>query len=204
MKILLIGDVHGHTRRYKHLLKKLNPERSIQLGDFGFREEHEWFKRHIDIERHKILFGNHDYIPDRYGPHSLGDYASLYGGQLFAVRGADSIDRPYRTPGVSWWEEEEVAEDLWGEIIGAMDATQPMVVISHDCPQMIREEFYNIKGVSRTSQGLQDCFDAWQPLLWVFGHHHRHIDEWVDGTRFRCLPELGYTSITLGDEVESE
>jgi hypothetical protein len=42
-----------------------------------------------------------------------------------------------------------------------------------------------------TANLLQAMFEAHQPSVWFFGHHHVRLNEVHDGTRFQCLPELG-------------
>lgn len=197
MQILLIGDVHGKIGRYKQLLHKHDPAYSIQLGDFGFKKEHDWHCKYINDPRHKILFGNHDYAPYVNKPHSLGDFGSIFSGHIFTIRGADSIDRARRIEGRDWWPEEEIGFAEWDRVIEEYAKIKPRIVLSHDCPQLIREQFFGIHDASRTSQGLQACFDIHRPDLWVFGHHHRSVSDDVFGTTFRCLAELEIMEIDV-------
>lgn len=194
--ILIIGDVHGKVEEYSHLIE--GREESIQLGDFGFKKEHDWFIANVAGRGlHRILFGNHDYIPNLFEDYSLGNYSCLLSGQVFAIRGADSIDKRSRIVGRDWWPEEEIDLRIWDAIIGSYRHWRPRVVLSHDCPQSVREQLFGIVQSSRTSQGLQACLDIHRPELWVFGHHHRSLSETIDGTTFRCLAELETMEIEL-------
>jgi len=112
-KITFIGDIHGNFKRYNQLVYK--SEASIQIGDFGFAED--WFKLihgRINHDEHKVLPGNHenyDYLNDTIILHNLGDYGNInfHGLDFFFVRGALSIDKDWRIPGISWWEDEELS-----------------------------------------------------------------------------------------------
>lgn len=185
--MVIIGDVHGKLTYYKNIIDKC--DRSIQLGDFGFKREHDWHIKNIDGTKHKLLFGNHDYYPYLYKIHSLGDYA-IVDDYIMCIRGAHSIDKWHRLEGRDWFREEELEYAKWFEIIDKIKEVKPAVIISHDCPQIIREMQFNIYDKSRTSDGLQACFIEHQPELWLFGHHHMTIDVRVKGTRFICLNEL--------------
>jgi predicted phosphodiesterase len=185
----IIGDVHGHLQQFERLVE--DTQHFIQLGDFGFREEHEWFLQKKYSEG-KILFGNHDYYPYVSCTHSLGDYTAVLceGTRYLTIRGAYSPDNTLRTEGVDWFREEELSYATFMDILCIVQDISPDIILSHDCPQRIREQFFGIHDPSRTSQGLQAVFEAFQPSLWVFGHHHQSRNEVVNGTRFICLREL--------------
>lgn len=186
--MLLIGDVHGHLDRFQE--KLIGVPQSIQLGDFGFRHQHEWHLAHYDPTQHRVLFGNHDYYPGLHWAHSLGNHTYLPEYRLFAVRGADSIDRDRRTQGLNWWPQEELTYAQGLEALDAYEAAKPEIVLSHDCPQSVALKWYGINQPSRTRQLLQVMLEAHQPRLWVFGHHHRSQQQVRNGVQFRCLAEL--------------
>ena len=59
--LLIIGDVHGKVNEYWKILQKWDKRHcSIQVGDFGFKKQHEWHLKNIDFSQHQINFGNHD------------------------------------------------------------------------------------------------------------------------------------------------
>ncbi len=192
MKILVIGDVHGRIDEYYKILQKHKPEYSICVGDFGFKKEHEWFIKNIDYTKHKINFGNHDDTTFLNENYSRGNYTYYHGydNELMTVRGADSIDKQYRIDGISWWQNEELSYQEMNEAVGTYIKNKPSVMITHDCPQSIRDKIFNIKDASLTSHGLQVMLDSHKPDLWIFGHHHKSIDIIVDNVRFKCLNEL--------------
>ena len=189
MKILLIGDVHAQTRKFNLLLAKHEPEYSIQLGDFGLREQHNWFLQSLDVTRHKIIFGNHDYIPYLSKPHSLGDWSFPFEGMM-TIRGADSIDRRFRMTGVNWWVNEEMPFVRLKACIAAYKAACPEIVVSHECPHIVRRKVFGIHDISRTALGMQECLEAHRPKFWYFGHHHSSVRRVIDGTTFIGLNEM--------------
>lgn len=188
-KILIIGDVHGKLIEYENIIKSTELS-SIQVGDFGFGEHHRWHLSNIDSEKHKINFGNHDNYDFLGGKHSLGDYSFQFKNKLMTIRGADSIDKNWRTEGVSWWRNEEIDYYLLQGIIDIYYERKPEVIISHDCPQSIREKLFGISDCSRTSAALQTMFELHQPKLWVFGHYHKSVSTIENHTVFQCLKEL--------------
>lgn len=188
--LLLVGDIHAKTGPFYSLLKKHKFPPSIQLGDFGFSTAHNWHRKHLNPERNKVLWGNHDDPRFLTHPHSLGDYGFEPTRSLFWVRGADSIDRADRTQGIDWWPQEELTYNALRSAIDLYEDSKPQIVISHDCPQRVRAEFFGIREASRTSTALDAMLDLHQPDLWVFGHHHRSMNQMVGNTRFVCLKEL--------------
>lgn len=188
--MLVIGDVHGKINEFWQLHHKLKPEKSIQLGDFGFKRQHDWFLENMDCQNHKINFGNHDYYPYLNREHSLGDWS--YENGIFTIRGAYSTDRrhdPVRE-NFDWFANEEISYANGYKVIDAFVKHKPEIVVTHDCPQSIAIRFFQIHQPSLTRQLLQACVEMHQPLLWIFGHHHKHKDTVVVPTRFICLGEL--------------
>ena len=199
-RVLLIGDVHAKIGRFARTISAHAPEYSIQLGDFGMRYEHLWFMDHMDVERHKVIFGNHDYMPFLDKPHSLGDWSFPFPG-VMTIRGASSIDRRFRSTGLNWWPNEEISYQKMQACVEAYREAKPRLVISHDCPDAIRRKSFGIHDTSRTSDGLQDCFEEHQPDLWFFGHHHASLRRTLHGTEFVCLDELETCTVTIGPET---
>lgn len=186
--LTLIGDVHGKVNEYWKLVTHQVKGKSVQVGDFGFKEAHEWHRLNIDARQHKVLFGNHDYYPMLYAAHSLWDH-KLEGDVLF-VRGAHSVDRDERVEGVDWWPEEELSYLHCDRLLRSLLGEDVRVVVSHDCPQSVLRPLFGISGKSRTGQLLDAILEQHRPELWVFGHHHKSKNEVLDGVRFRCLAEL--------------
>lgn len=188
--MLIIGDVHGKVDQYWKLLQKHKPEWSMQIGDFGFKKPHDWFLENIDFMHHKIIFGNHDYMPYLHYPHSMQDVGYNWNEDHMTIRGAYSIDKAVRTEDVDWFADEEMTYDRWKKAITFYENNLPAAVISHECPQSVREQLFHISDKSITTNAMQQCFEIHQPELWIFGHYHQHKNEVINGTRFICLAEL--------------
>lgn len=203
MKILFIGDVHGAIQEYLDLLQKahLKHDESFQVGDLGYKTVYEKWALKSPESAH-VLRGNHDY-PFQHPRVFLKDFSKEYHGtRLFGIPGARSIDRNLLTPGITYFEDEQLS---YAEMLNAVDNyTQyaPHIMISHDCPTEIRSDYFNVHPNGRTLNGdsnktitdaaLQQCFETHQPDIWLFGHHHKKLDVVVNGTRFICLPPLEY------------
>ena len=188
----VIGDVHGKINTYWKLIQNQNS--SIQLGDFGFKKQHDWHLENIDSNKHKVLFGNHDYYPYLQKQHSLGDFN--YSDGIFCVRGAYSIDKHHRVEGRDWFVNEELSYMEFQTIIDEYEKVKPDVVISHDCPISI---YVGVLGIhdskSITPKALDMMFETHKPKMWIFGHHHRDLKVNIKGTDFICLDELSYIDI---------
>lgn len=195
MEILLIGDIHGKVNLYKNIIKNNKFDYSIQIGDYGFETEHKFAKQLFD-NKNFVLFGNHDYYPNLYENYSLGDFGNFQN-SIFYVRGANSIDRRFRTEGFDWFPNEELEYSKSYELLDLYEKTKPKIVISYDCPQIVRQTCFNIFDKSTTSNLLQVMFEIHKPDLWIFGHHHRSINVVIDGVNFICLTELEHKTITI-------
>lgn len=194
-RMLVIGDVHGKTDEYHQILKNNPHTPSVQLGDFGFEKQHQWFLDNVDCRQHRVLFGNHDYYPLLKESHSLGDFGAV--GRYFWIRGASSIDRDMRTIGIDWFPEEEMSINQLQECVSAYLAMKPKIVLSHDCPHSVCARMFEIEQISRTRSAMDEMLEKHAPQMWIFGHHHVSKGETINGTRFVCLQELDY--IYVGD-----
>lgn len=188
---IYIGDLHGKMNKYLEIVRNKNEEETICVGDvgIGFVE----FPL-LDPIKNKFIHGNHDnYQLCKQIPSFLGRYGVYK--DVFFVSGAWSIDKEWRTPGVSWWADEELSYEEMEKAIKLYVEVKPKIVVSHDCPHIVKNQvlvqvgsdFFN---KTLTDQGLQVMFEAWQPELWVFGHFHTSYDAFHNGCRFKCLNEL--------------
>jgi Icc-related predicted phosphoesterase len=78
----------------------------------------------------------------------------------------------------------------WTECIKAYEEAKPEIVISHDCPRIVRAEMWDIHNKTVTSEGLQACLEVHQPDMWFFGHHHYSKTDVIENVLFQCLEEL--------------
>jgi hypothetical protein len=185
-----IGDTHGDLDYYKYIVEK--SKNTYHVGDFGFRKEWIWLemflenlkkKRPNDI--HLINMGNHDDTSFVNSQFSCGNHS--YKNGIFTIRGANSIDKNIRAAGINWWDNEELN---YIQALAAYDLyikEEPRIVVTHDCPQSICNDFFSINEKSMTRTTLEQCYLQHQPDIWIFGHHHKDIDITIGKTRFVCL-----------------
>ena len=194
-KLALIGDVHGKLEQYLDITKKC--PKTIQLGDFGFSKQHLWHIANVNPDNHKICFGNHDDTTFLDSKHSLGNFSYIKDYDIFSIRGAFTIDGYRRTLGISIFDNEQLSYVQMLDCISLYESIKPKIVISHDAPQFIRSDVFDIYESSSTSKFLEQLFEIHRPEMWIFGHHHKRIDVNVLGTRFICLEELGIFELDI-------
>jgi predicted phosphodiesterase len=190
---------------------------TIQVGDLSLDYQYMGI---VDAVRHRVVAGNHDNY-DNLTPHFLGDFGfhsfPLKNGEFkfFFIRGAFSIDREWRILGRSYWDNEELDWGKGYQVIETFKREKPEIVFSHDCPRELIPMVATYPGkflASRTHEMLQQCFEAHQPRLWVFGHHHRNWRQKVGNTLFFCLDghmpqhghEMGYIDFDENGQLLTE
>ena len=187
--VRLIGDVHGNYQKYLKLIEDV--EFSIQLGDFGF----DYSCLDGISDNHKIVAGNHDNYDRMDDSHFLGDYGTYeieeQNFSCFFIRGGFSVDKAFRTEGISWWKNEELTYQEMEKCVDLYSQAKPKIVISHECPseigQMICDGSYS---PSKTSQLLNVLWNIHSPKIWVFAHWHKDWECFCRDTQFYCLDEL--------------
>lgn len=181
-----VGDVHGHFDE----LPLIGP--TIQVGDLGigFISEQEDERELRWRDDFWFIRGNHDNpaLCQKH-PRYLGDWGRHE--CMFWVGGAWSIDKNFRVEGVSWWREEELSAAQGEQALADYLETKPRVMVTHDGPRCLFEyngpmEIWRFRP-SSTANLLQAMFEAHQPEVWLFGHHHQSEDFHQGGSHFRCL-----------------
>lgn len=194
--LTIIGDVHGKFDEYLRLTEKY--EYTVQLGDMGFNYERIW---NLKKENHVWFPGNHDhhYLLNDVRPESyLGRYGvhKMDGMEFFYIGGAFSIDWRMRTPGVDFFNSEELSQWEWDDCLRLYEESKPHWVITHDCPVFMYPHLGIEEEIRQTTPNmLAKLYDIHQPQLWFYGHHHKthklKMDESnINSTYFRCLSEL--------------
>jgi len=214
--IKIIGDVHGKTGDYKRLVRDMpEGQRSIQIGDMGVGFA--GWRIHQMSQDHKWFRGNHD-CPEKCRAHEnyLGDYGFLSEDNLFWLAGAFSIDRQWRTPGVTWWHDEELSYVELQAAISLYESHKPKFAISHEAPAKAAKfmllsldgAYFSAKlgcSMSRTAEALQAMLDIHQPDEWVFGHYHVNKTFYLPNckTKFTCVAELSTYELETGNEKDN-
>lgn len=201
--IRFIGDLHGNLDVYNRLTKDV--EFSVQLGDFGFSEWNNVGYLGLDLEKHKIIPGNHDnYDICQNSPHCLMDFGStkLNDREIFFVRGGISIDRTYRHGEYlsggkkTYWTQEELN---FGEMLDCLkewSTTCPDILAAHVPPSFLLDKLHTKgHGVMRrfgfhdgfqenTSILISKMIEIQKPKICFFGHHHIHYVDEIDGVLY--------------------
>ena len=157
-----------------------------------------------------FIDGNHDNIPllrtypeeERFGgpvgvlrPSVIhlkkrGHVYTIGGKKIWCFGGALSIDKDLRTPGSSWWPEEEAD---YSEIDYAQKTLETCgnvdFALTHDAPMSLLREMYADQPLikSRTAQFLDVACNLINTDTWYFAHHHRDERYLHRGKYFRAL-----------------
>jgi predicted phosphodiesterase len=210
VKTRVIGDCHGLKNELYSILDSVQSDITevIQVGDLGigFGQSDYW---HEDLDQKltsvngSFIRGNHD------NPSTCKEFKSwipdgtIQNDWMF-IGGAWSIDYQLRTPGISWWDNEELSSYELETIISVYELINPRVMITHDIPSSVSNSLFFREGrpyagrkiyKTRTAEALEAMFRIHKPDLWLFGHWHFDVDETIDKTRFVCLNELSYVDV---------
>ena len=195
--VRFIGDVHGKFDRYHNIIK--DAPCSIQVGDMGVGFPGLGSPKTAGTD-HYFIRGNHDNPATcKVMRQWILDGSIMRG--VYCLGGASSIDRAYRTEGVTWWPDEELSYNELQIRINDYAILKPDVVCTHECPESIANEIITrfcmpkIDCGSRTRPALERMFSAHKPRLWIFGHWHVSARFERDGTIFQCLNELEYVDV---------
>jgi calcineurin-like phosphoesterase family protein len=181
-RVAFAGDWHAnilYARRAIRHAAQLGADLIVHLGDFGY----EFLPAYLDGVTSALrqagielwfVDGNHEKFPVLSGfpiqpdgrrrvtdlvYHLPRGFRWQWGGVSFlALGGAYSIDRAWRSPGVSWWPEEEMTD---GDISAAMAGGAVDVLVAHDCPTGV------------PIPGLDDGAGMWPPMDLIRAVHHR-------------------------------
>ena len=192
-----IGDIHGDFDAYLNIIE--TADASVQCGDFGIG-----FGEVAPLVgmNHRFIRGNHD-NPDMCKTMSNWIPDGTIEGHVMYCGGAWSIDQEWRTPGVSWWYNEELNDEEFFKVACDYLQALPKIMVTHDLPQGINDIIMPLGRkqylVNRTNHWLREMFDKHKPTLWIVGHHHpeKGIVERVDGTTFIVLPINGWIDIQI-------
>lgn len=175
---------------------------SVQVGDMGIFDKRDMDKI-PENPNHKFFRGNHDNPAlCRSHPNYLSDYGYDSKDGIFWMAGGYSIDWTWRTIGIDFWDDEELAYGQLMQVINMYADVKPKIMLSHECPTAIKAEALSNPGKrniqSRTEIALHEMWKIHQPELWVFGHHHRRVEQKIDKTHFVGLGEIKYGHLKDG------
>ena len=109
-----------------------------------------------------------------------GQVFTIAGQRFFTMGGADSVDKAYRRPFVSWWPQELPSMAEYDEALRNLDAAGMQVdyVLTHDCGAQYYPRLCTGKGIHAIN-GFFDRLEFEEKLQfshWYFGHHHKDVE----------------------------
>lgn len=212
MKIVFLGDTHGHFNSIEYAIKRQDADMFIHVGDvgIGFGNTCPGFSKPIFF-----IDGNHDnhiqlqkavkdskleiapnlfYIP-------RASSLNVNGITINCIGGANSIDKHYRVEGKSWWREEIPNHK---EMMDFAKLPKADIVVTHTAPIGVLERF-NFRNIDPVSTDLESILSTMhnKPKYWVFGHIHEYFEKEYKGIQFICVPCTHDThDYSLGYSIE--
>jgi hypothetical protein len=116
-----------------------------------------------------------------------GEVYTICGKKIFAMGGAASHDKEWRTEGVSWWPEEMPSEKEYENAINNLAASDWQVdyIVSHCCSDSVQSkisDYYERNELTKFFEEVVKSRCAFEK--WFFGHYH--IDGNIDEKYF-CM-----------------
>lgn len=221
-KLVIYGDLHGKFNLLPHLRRKHSEADEIIIaGDMGVgfpgpSTDHllKYGNQITATPKVRFIRGNHD-SPEACTKFVEGGVTWIPDGTLeegiLFLGGGWSIDGPtglpefrnYRTPGVNWWEDEELTEAQWERIFNSLEGRYEEVhtVVSHDGPSGV---IHRILGAHKpifntTTSNTLELLRGRLPSvkMWVFGHYHLNRTFEIGDTMFRCLADDGSSKVEI-------
>lgn len=197
--LVIIGDVHGKWPMLNNVCNKYSNKTVLGLGDVGIGFPGSQPKL---PENFRFFRGNHDNpVVCREHPQYTVEYG-LWNG-VYILAGADSIDKKWRTPGVSWWPDEQLSPEVMQLALENYKNTKPDILICHEAPFRIHnlqktasctydrnnEAWGEPKGNS-TAFLLDKMIGYHMPKMLIHGHWHNPLIYKQWGCVFISLGEL--------------
>lgn len=189
MGLIVYGDNHAEWGTFNNNTRYKDDE-FIILGDVGLG-----FNGYKDPptlpDNIKFFRGNHD-SPEvcKSYPNCLGDYGIIKD-KIGFFAGGYSLDYMNRTPGLSWWYDEELSMVEMENAYTLFEEAQPEIMLSHEAPAFIVKGMYpNSYIPTRTSQFLESiAINIKSIKYWYFGHYHRSYYKEFMGIQYYGIDE---------------
>lgn len=222
--MFFLGDTHGQARFMKQFLES-NEKYCIQVGDFGFvfkYNDYKWnhflnrFAKHYPEKMIFTVLGNHENFDsiekmprvERFGAKcrkirenifavERGEILQLEGKNILCIGGADSIDKDWREPGVSWWPQETISDKDVEHAIenGLSDKYDSIdIIASHAMPAFFMAKTFSSFYECKSDHSLEKIYydlvmNGCEIPLWIGGHIHLHTSLKYHSTLFVSLDE---------------
>ncbi len=199
-----IDHAHLNNDRIKKACNGVYPDYAIVLGDFGFiwsndpeNASEQYWLNWLDKKPFKVLFidGNHECFPrlnalptvnmfnsevgqvsDNIFHLRRGHIYTIENNTFFCMGGALSIDKQYRTPNITWWQEEIPSYAEYKLGIENLKKVENKVdyVLTHTCPISIMRTCFDDEDKYKDS--TCDMLESYKEIVtfkkWFFGHMH--------------------------------
>lgn len=110
-----------------------------------------------------------------------GEYYTIDGMTVWCMGGAESIDKIYRTEGVTWWREEipSMKETWHGFDTLEEHGNKVDIILTHTLPQMLMPIYFrDISPINDpTGVYLNEIYRRVEFKQWFCGHMHRDVDK---------------------------
>lgn len=180
----------------------------IICGDFGMvwdnSEEDMWWRKWLDKKPYTTLFidGNHENFDllEKFNEvnfcggkaHRIsesiyhlmrGEMFTLQGKKFFAMGGAESHDKEYRTEGESWWRQELPSKEEYSHALDTLKRNDFRTdhVLTHCAPSCYQSRIAEKIGLpyeypaNELTDFLEDLLHLTAPEKWFCGHYHTDL-----------------------------
>lgn len=211
MRTLITGDVHNEFDILNQLINKQKPDSLFCCGDFGYWPKFAESGKALPFSKIKLQSaewirwcdGNHEDFwslkerkSDEIEPGIIymprGSIYTLPDGRVVMFMGGGmSIDKAWRTEGVSWFPEETITQK---DLMDLPDVDVD-IFITHTCPVELVPQLkrnYPDKGEEPSNHALSTLWEHYKPDLWFFGHWHQYGEYKLEGTQCYALSAPGF------------
>ena len=210
------GDTHANQRKWMEQIEVVlqKGDTIIVNGDFGVgfwgscSRSEEGFYDYLAARDYTVLFidGNHENFEKLsdfpveiwHGGrvHKIrnnvihlmrGEVCEIEGHTIFAMGGGYSLDKDYRTPGVSWWPQEMPSDEEYALCEKTLEENgwQVDYVLTHDAPSRFLDFTALALGESnRLHLFLDKILLKLHYEKWFFGCYHKDV---ALSTKSRCV-----------------
>lgn len=201
--IYLTGDLHGDLKDDRlDFFNRLNKEDVvICLGDFGYNWTHDLLEEFNVNCTFLYVLGNHENynitnqfpLVEMYGSsvkRAKDNVFQLLNGNIYEIEGkkflifggANSIDKDFRLPWISWWPDEIPSEQEFKRCLDNIKNTDRIdYFLTHTCSNITTEKMFGY--TNNIKDPVSDMIDSIEYFMGVedklpkehyFGHHHKH------------------------------
>ncbi len=107
-----------------------------------------------------------------------GEIYEICGYSVFTFGGAYSVDKDFRTPGISWWPQEMPTAEEYehGRQNLAQHGNRVDLIVTHDVPVAYARLIYGRARGYELSRYFSEIDENVEFEHWYFGHHHKEIE----------------------------